>query len=146
MTVDYQTIRAAVFDYLRIHFPGGKLPRGSDVQCSYLLDYLKHKGVQPKSQRDEDTYEFGLLVASVIHDLYLERVIVTGTAKIDGYNTSAFEWPWFRLTVHGRKILDDECAPYDPERYLEQLKSKVPGIDDEAAAYVEESLRCLKSH
>jgi len=84
------------FDYLREQFPGGKPPRGSDANCTHLLNYLKQKGIQPAAQRGDDTYEFGLLVASVIHDLYLERVIVTGTAMIDGYNSAAFDWPFSR--------------------------------------------------
>jgi hypothetical protein len=145
MNVAYSTIRSAVFDYLRTAFPEGRKRRGVDLQFSYLLNHLKNKDIQPESQRDEDVDAFEGTLSAVIHDLYLERIIVTGTGSTNATGDTAMSWPWFRLTQHGQSVIADETSPYDPNRYLEQLRSKVAGINEQVLCYITEALTCLRN-
>src|SRR3990172_1083851 len=55
-------------------------------------------------------------------------------------------FPRIRLTQHGRACLEaGDVLPYDPDGYLEQLKRRIPDLDELILMYVEESLQCFLS-
>jgi len=94
------------------------------------------------SERDKKQVE--QLVCQIYHELYLERIIITGTCELSALN-AVMKWPWYRITDHGQKLLQTrEYSPYDPKGYLRRLNSDIPKVDETIVQYVEESLKCLQ--
>ncbi len=92
---------------------------------------------------DRYEQELGSLVCQIYHELYLERIIAPGVGQLN--STGRMEWPWYRLTDHGKRVLQTiEYSPYDPNGYLRRLREEIPDIDETIIRYLEESLRCLR--
>jgi hypothetical protein len=80
-------------------------------------------------------------VASVVWDLIGERVLRPGTAAGDTYTL-----PHIYVTEYGRKAIEVECTPYDPDGYLKRLAEKVPGIDPVIVTCLGESIETLRGN
>ena len=81
------------------------------------------------------------LVCQIYHELYLDRIIVSGTGRT---SADRMNWPFYRITDHGRRVLQTrEYSPYDRHGYLRRLKSDIADLDETIVRYVAESLECL---
>ena len=82
-----------------------------------------------------------LVIRQVFHELYLERVIITGSPQGD-----SMCWPFYRITDYGRTILaSGEYVPHDSDGYIARLKREVPSIDAVIIRYLDEALGCYRS-
>lgn len=82
------------------------------------------------------------LLFEILHDLYREGLIVSGTGKVE--SQEALRWPWYRFTEHGRCVVENEQADiYDPDAYVQRLKDAIPTVDDIIVRYIGEASRCF---
>lgn len=134
----YDELRRAILERLRQEADRKRRP--NELLTVGGLGYLLP---DRKFNRDEDNKRLESLACQIFHELYLERIIVPGTASFS--STGTMQWPWFNITDHGRRVLQtQEYSPYDPNGYLLRLKSEIPDVDETIVRYVEESLKCLK--
>ena len=85
----------------------------------------KHQ--MPKEDREK--------VREIINDFVIEGILGWG---IDELNPGP---PFLKVTRYGKKCIDKQSPqPYDPDGYLEYLKSEIPDIDDIILMYISESL------
>lgn len=84
---------------------------------------------------------FYMLLDEVLWQLIVQGVITPGK---DPSNPT---FPWFRLTSHGKKVLEAErFIPHDPTGYLDEVKRVAKSVVGQAAlTYLEEALRCFTS-
>ena len=70
--------------------------------------------------------------------LVVEGVIILGI------NDNNPEWPFFRVTEYGMKVLEaGEVIPHDPDGYLERVHADCAPFDPVAEVYLAESLQCF---
>src|SRR5579885_889668 len=108
MSEKHSQLRSVVFEYLLAN-PQGQinLMGGGTAFATLCGKHGIHFDDQTRSQ-----------LLQVFHELYLERVIVTGA----GSGTMAMTWPFYQLTEYGEKVIKDgEYTPHDPEGYLARL-------------------------
>ena len=84
---------------------------------------------------------FELLADEILWQLFIQGVITPGI------NESNPDFPWFRLTAYGEKVLQEErFIPHDPSGYLSEISTLAESVvGDSAIKYLEESLRCYTS-
>ncbi len=80
-------------------------------------------------------------VASIVWDLIGERILRPGTIDGETYNL-----PHIYVTEYGKRALEDERTPYDPDGYLRKLAQKVPNIDPVIVTYLAESIETLRGN
>lgn len=131
MPLSYEEVRRAVVDYIRQH-ERGQVPHGFDV----------FRQLQAEGTRIDDSDR--RLAKQVFHELYLERIIVSGSHKMNSLN-ALMEWPWYEVTEYGRRVLNNpEYEPHDQTGYLDRLRQEMPAIDADIVRYLDESLQCFK--
>jgi hypothetical protein len=129
MPLTYQQIRSAVIDYVRSN-PAGQIPARVDV----FVGPNAHDCV---TDRDRE------IAREVFHELYLERVVITG-ASFDSINAQMV-WPFYTITEFGKQVLcGDEYQPHDRDGYVAKLKSQIPTLDPDSIRYLDESLQCFE--
>lgn len=79
-------------------------------------------------------------VAGVVWELIIDRILQPGTSSGD-----QIKYPYIHITEYGRKALQDEDTPYDPDGYVRRLTEKVPKVDDVIVKYVTESAKSLRA-
>ncbi|MFC1900069.1 hypothetical protein ACFLYN_00590 [Chloroflexota bacterium] len=108
----------------------GLFPSQEDCE-SIGTDYRYYSDMQlnPKDK---------LTISEVIWDLIQERVLTPGISADNSY-------PHFRLTEFGKEVIS-HSAPhyYDPDGYMESLKSIVPNLDSIIEQYILESINCYR--
>lgn len=78
-------------------------------------------------------------INEIIWDLIVERVLTVGADRANR------DWPWLRITEFGKQIVDDENANYyDPEGYIDRIKSLISDLDSVIEQYSIEGLNCFK--
>lgn len=133
MPLTYSEVRSAVLEYLRTH------PEGQVTERIQLFQRFEEQGYQI---HDGDR----TLAQQVFHELYLERMIITG-ASPDSFGDGLMSWPSYRLTDFGKQVLESpEYQPHDPDGYVRQIRDQVPDIDDAIVRYLDESLSCFQRH
>lgn len=78
------------------------------------------------------------LANEIMWQLVVQCVITIGK---DAHNDA---YPWFRITAHGKKVLDAErFVPHDPTCYIQELVAITGPLDTAVAiAYAGEALNC----
>ena len=88
-----------------------------------------------------DFDELASQVAAAFWALLIEGIVVPGK----GAQPSELNLPWFRVTLHGKKVLASGAGhPHDPAGYLAQIRRRVPSPDGTIMAYLAESLETFK--
>jgi hypothetical protein len=139
----YDRLRRAILEDLRhrIEKAPGRCPEKLEIPNQARVKSLLR--CEADVERDEE--QTHALVCEIYHELYLEHIIVPGSGDLSAGSVNAMRWPWFRVTDHGRRVLEaSEYSPYDPDGYLRRLKGEIPSVDETIVRYVEESLRCLR--
>lgn len=77
----------------------------------------------------------------VFWDLFRQGVITLGM------NDSNREFPFCRLTAHGKKIVSDEHSYFihDVSALIDRVRKEVPKVSDATVMYLGESLQCFRS-
>jgi hypothetical protein len=137
MTIPYGQLRAVVLNYLKVN-PEGAMDFHRDRQG--LFQYCEARGLTPTRREDGET------VRRIFHELYLERIIITGRGLPDRRPDSEdMGWPFYRPTAYGAKVINyPEYTPYDPDGYLARLRKDISTIDAVILRYAEEALNCLR--
>lgn len=141
----YDLLRRAILDMLanqlqRVEHKARTRDVAGHLQIPSSLEELQLQGEFSHADKER----MGPLVHQIYHELFLERIIAPGIARFS-YTNHKMEWPFFRITAHGKRVLQNrEYSPYDPNGYLHRLKEEISGIDETIVRYVEESLRCLR--
>jgi hypothetical protein len=83
------------------------------------------------SRNDEDLFR------DVFWDLFRQGIITLG------YNTNNEEYPWFRVSYLGKKILDNQSIYYfhSVDTFEKILRENVPGIDEVTVVYLKEAMQ-----
>jgi len=81
-------------------------------------------------------------VCDIMYEFVSQGIITPG----QGGQSSGMEWPWYRVTPYGRKVLEArEYVPHDPDGYLAKLQTDIPTLDPIIIRYLGEGLRCRVS-
>jgi hypothetical protein len=77
------------------------------------------------------------LLLEVVWSLIIQGILVPGI------NDSNQGYPFIRLTEYGKRCVEeDRILPHDPDGYLREFISAVPGADPVVLEYLTESLQC----
>lgn len=134
----YDELRRAILEKLRQEIEGKPQHVQQQVTNHRISSLLPNRDIPPRHKKPIEA-----LVFQIFHELYLERIVVPGTSEF--FSTSIMEWPIYRITDHGRRVLQTrEYSPYDPNGYLDRLKSDITDLDETIVRYVAESLECLQ--
>lgn len=79
-------------------------------------------------------------ILDIVWDLIIEGVLRPGQG-MDGDSTT---YPHIHLTEYGKKVVNGQLTPYDPEGFLKRLLAEVPKADPVIIRYVEESAAALR--
>lgn len=112
-----------------------------------LYNCLKKSG-QQRSFQITDIYnhfaeQYGDKVANESEIAILEEIhqLVVNNILMPGHDVGNFKYPFLRLTEYGRKCIEEEnILPFDPDGYIEGVKSSVSSIDDIVLTYLGESI------
>lgn len=79
-------------------------------------------------------------VQEILWRLMVQSIIAWGS---DSANK---QYPFFRVTEHGRAVLaDNRSQPYDPDGFLQEFDRLVPNADAVVRAYLEEAVRAFNA-
>ncbi|NLV26465.1 MAG: hypothetical protein GXY48_04775 [Methanomicrobiales archaeon] len=83
------------------------------------------------SRNDEDLFR------DVFWDLFRQGIITLG---MDSNNK---DYPWFRVSYHGKKILENQSLYYfhSVETYETVIRENIPGIDEVTVTYLKEAMQ-----
>jgi len=112
-----------------------------------LYDCLRKSGqqrtFQMKGVYSHFAQEYGDKIAKASEVAILEEIhqLVVNNILMPGHDVSSFGYPGLRLTEYGRKCIEEEnILPFDPDGYMEGVKSSVTNIDDIVLTYLGESI------
>lgn len=92
----------------------------------------------------QDRYLFDQ-VQMIMWQLLPQGILVWG---LGGHKSNNDEYPFYRLTEHGKEIVKDSAAkpqPYDPDGFLKEFKRLVPDADPIVVDYLEEAVRAFNA-
>lgn len=138
----YGKLRCAILENLRQEInrkSTGGCTQQPQISCN-ANSLLPDETILPRDEK-----RFHALICRIYHELYLERIIIPGTANLSCMGSQSMEWMWYQVTDYGRRFLQtSEYSPYDPDGYLRRLKLEISDVDEIIFRYVEESLKCLR--
>ena len=138
MATEYSILRSHLLDYIR----RGITDQHAQLKPASLRSFFVSKEVN----LDDDANDW-CMIQQIIHELYVEGIINPGQKMHPRItSTSHFlEFPLFHVTTYGEKVLEStEYQPYDPDGYLQKIKTEIPIIDPVIIRYLEECLRCFR--
>ncbi len=147
--IDYGTLRQLVLEVLKTQ----RKTQLSTLENS-VLEYAAASNAFPSEERcreldsDYSYYRNGQLnpmdvanINQIVWDLVVERVLTIGRGDTDK------NWPFLRLTDHGRALVNQQEPTYhDPEGYLRRLRGVVPGPGPVIEQYALEGLHCFRGN
>ncbi|MDO8632973.1 MAG: hypothetical protein Q7K38_00265 [Candidatus Wildermuthbacteria bacterium] len=90
------------------------------------------QGTEPSWQHEK----IHSVAREIVQELITAGYLYPGTS---GDQNSGY--PWLTITQYGREaFLKEDWLPYDPEGYLNELKTKISDIDDITLAYIGEAI------
>lgn len=104
-------------------------------------------GVAEVCRRRNPAQEFrsgsaDLFISEVFWDLFRQGIITIGS------DTANREFPFFRLSIHGKKMLDsDECYFYhDISSYETRIREAIPNINETTLLYLKEAMNAYRAN
>ena len=147
MAHSYEELRAAAFDVL-----AGRVKATYDpsqyahlkIGVAQALQIRENRPPAPHSSYPADSaleYEDAEIYLELFWDLFRQGVITLGM------NDANPQFPWFRLTVLGRRIVEGENGYFvhDVSGYEKRLRHEIPKIDDVTLIYLKEALQAFRS-
>jgi hypothetical protein len=83
-----------------------------------------------------------LLFQEIFWDLFRQGIITLGM------DSSNKQFPWFRVSSYGKKLLEHTQEPYffhDVSTYEAVIKQNIPGIDEVTLLYLKEAMQAFMS-
>lgn len=79
------------------------------------------------------------IILELIHEFSTSNILMPAMSR------HSSGWPWFSVTKHGEKILNESGPPvYDYDEYIRHIKKRVTDIDQIILMYLSESLRAFQ--
>ena len=150
MPHSYEEIRSVVIDIL-----AGREPRQKPDQFGSLLNsvgaVIEQRKAQPLDHSRARTRQFSPgtctldaedreLVREVFWDFFRQGLITLGI------NDSNREYPWFKVSTSGRRILENQETYFfhDLSTYEKLIRDKIPTIDDVTVIYLKEAMQAYR--
>lgn len=145
MNHTYEEIRKAAIDILAGRIKTEHVPmQYAELSCyiSSILDnsgYVKNLNMYRMS--DELSYEDSGIFLEVFWDLFRQGIITLG------YDKPNKQFPWFRVSSHGQRILENQDVYFyhDVSSYETVIKQQVPDIDNVTLIYLKEAMQSFYS-
>ncbi len=138
----YEEIRKVALDLLS----GRESPSYSLVQYEHFRlsvggAFARREGKTIDPQNPQLDSEDNEIFLEVFWDLFRQGIITLGI------NNSNREFPWFRVTGLGEKIIQNQSGYFfhDVSSYEEIIKSEIPSINEITLLYLKESMQAFQS-
>ena len=142
--MDYETIRHIVLKILqeKCHSPN------SNLQFAGIIHEVQNHVIFQESIHESNTARFTGTVklpdSNVEHILDFMNLLLQEGVIRWGLNRNNLDPPFMSITAYGRKVLaNDEPTPYDPDGYLDDVKSKID-LDDISELYLTECIQTFQ--
>ena len=141
MDHSYEELRSATLDILAGRERASYDPSQYEHLKISVADVLKSRNIGQRSVNARLSPNDSELFLELFWDLFRQGIITLG------YNDSNREFPFFRVTSFGKKLLSGE-QPYffhDLSSYEKVIKDEVPNIDDITLIYLKEAMQAFMS-
>lgn len=142
MVHSYEEIRKVAIDLLS----GRESPSYSLTQYEHFRlgvgeVFAKREGKTTTPYDNQLDSEDNELFLEVFWDLFRQGIITLGL------NNSSREFPWFRVTGMGKKILQNQSGYFfhDVSSYEEVIKLEIPSINETTLLYLKEAMQAFRS-
>jgi len=144
MDHSYEEIRAAALDVLA----GREKTSYEPIQYGHLelgvAEVLARQGgIVPRDRHDRADLSVGDadLFMEVFWDLFRQGIITLG------YNKNNLEFPHFRLSYFGKRILENQETYFfhDVGTYTTLIRQTIPGIDGTTLVYLQEAMQAFRA-
>jgi hypothetical protein len=142
MTYSYEEIRSVALDLLAgRESPAYDLSQYQHFLISVGVVLAKREGKQIDSQNVYLNSEEKGTLLEVFWDFFRQGIITLGL------NDNCREFPWFRITELGEKILQNQSGYFfhDVSSYEKIINSEIPSIDKITLLYLKESMQAFQS-
>ncbi len=142
MTHSYEEIRRVVIDLLSgRESPSYDLSQYEHLRLSVGDVFTRREGKTPDSYNSQLDNKDNEIFMEVFWDLFRQGIITLGV------NNSNKEFPWFRVTGLGNKIIQNQSGYFfhDVSSYEEIIKSEIPTINEITLLYLKESMQAFQS-
>lgn len=135
--MDRQRIKNKIVLYLKEQITLMERPGSNyNLQMSFIGELFRE---ETRDTTDNQHRDILSIAREIVHEFITMGAIYPGTKG--GVSGSECGYPWITITEYGRNIfMSENWLPYDPEGYIKELKSQVPGLDDVTITYVAESI------
>lgn len=136
MATEYSILRTHLLDYIRSGV--------TDPHAQFGIEGLRRYFEGKEINLDEDDWR---AVQQIIHEFYIEGIINPGKKMLPRLRSMShfLIFPLFHVTEYGEKVLENtEYQPYDPDGYLQKIKTEISTIDTVIIRYLEECLSCFR--
>lgn len=82
--------------------------------------------------------KYRIWIDDIFWDLMIEGIVRPGLG--DSINN---DLPWYHVSEYGKKVINTEPQPYDPDKFIERVKS-ISDVDNVIVMYLEESLKAFR--
>ena len=142
--MDFETTRQLVLEILRKKY----LDQGSNLQFGGMMHDVYNSALEKRILQKSDTIYMGgatpLPDKNVEYILDLMNLLLQQGIIRWGLNKSNLDPPFMSVTDYGRKVLEmDEVTPYDPDGYLDNIKSKIT-LDEITELYLNECIQTFQ--
>lgn len=144
MKMDSETLRSLLIDYLRAMVTSRRAHELQWRSCFESISRMvRERFPDYRTPYDVMRDEDGARLKHVIWDMIIERILVPSTSNPGTLNDG---WPFFSLTDYGKQVIEAQTPPpYDPDGYLNALKTEVTTINAAVLEYLCEGLGTFRS-
>jgi len=142
MTYSYEEIRSVALDLLAgRESPAYDLSQYQNFLISVGTAFAKREGKEVDPHNIYLNGEEKEILLEVFWDLFRQGIITLGV------NDNSREFPWFRITGLGKKIIQNQSGYFfhDISSYEELIKSEIPSINEITLLYLKESMQAFQS-
>jgi hypothetical protein len=142
MTHSYEEIRSVAIDLLSgRESPSYNLSQYENLRISIGNTFAKREGKTPDPYNSQLNSEENEIFLELFWDLFRQGIITLGL------NNNSREFPWFRVTGLGKKIIQNQSGYFfhDVSSYEEIIKSEIPSINEITLLYLKESMQAFQS-
>jgi len=132
--MDRYEIRSKIIDHLKQQLPSMEDPdRLPKIQIGYIYNLLREPAQDASHGKQTRVFS---VAREIIQELINNGILYVGNA---GDQNSGY--PWLTVTEYGKEaLIQDDWLPYDPDGYVNALKTKIPHIDSTTLAYMNEAV------
>lgn len=129
-----EEIRNKIFEHFKqqIAWIDANPNRSQQFQMGRLYDLFPLGQNEAQWQHDK-VYS---VVREIVQELITAGYLYPGTSH--DFNSG---YPWLTITEYGQKaFLQEDWLPYDPDGYVQALRTRVPDIDEVTLSYIGEAI------